>query len=399
MGVELKELVKQINSSDVKLLAGKEGLSNNVEWIHMVDTVEIAEFLSGGELAFTTGLGVGEQMSIMDLIENLYKKKSSGIFINIGPYIKEIPKEAIDFGNSHNFPIFEVKWKVHMSEIMRMFSFTITSSEQRTMELVAAFKNAIFMPRQEELYISTLMQKGYFAGWNYIIGVIDICDRVVGEDQEEIYSPLLNQRLEMFLKNAELTIKPRKHEVVLFTDQDRIVIVFSDISENEASELVEQARKGMEQYMKDSEVTFAGTGAVASDIRSMSKSYILAHKIAQYCKVMHMYDSTMKYSDMGMYKILLDVADKTVLEEYYNETIKVLDDYDANNGSNLVKTLECYMDNNGSVFETADELFVHRNTVNYKLKKIESLLGISIADYHERNRLALGLCAGITLKL
>ena len=49
------------------------------------------------------------------------------------------------------------------------------------------------------------------------------------------------------------------------------------------------------------------------------------------------------------------------------------------------------MKHNGSVQDTAEELFVHRNTVNYKIKKIEALLNVDITKLSVRNDLALGL--------
>lgn len=61
MSVVLKEAIRQAGCADIKLVAGKNGLTNAVEWVHMVDTTEIADFLSGGEIAFTTGIGVGEK--------------------------------------------------------------------------------------------------------------------------------------------------------------------------------------------------------------------------------------------------------------------------------------------------------------------------------------------------
>ena len=51
MSVVLKEAIRQAGCADIKLVAGKNGLTNAVEWVHMVDTTEIADFLSGGEIA------------------------------------------------------------------------------------------------------------------------------------------------------------------------------------------------------------------------------------------------------------------------------------------------------------------------------------------------------------
>ena len=125
MSVVLKEAIRQAGCADIKLVAGKNGLTNAVEWVHMVDTTEIADFLSGGEIAFTTGIGVSEKMSLLALVDRVYKNHASAMVVNIGPYVAEIPQEVIDFGNAHDFPVFEVPWSVHMADMMRMICFII----------------------------------------------------------------------------------------------------------------------------------------------------------------------------------------------------------------------------------------------------------------------------------
>ena len=49
-----------------------------------------------------------------------------------------------------------------------------------------------------------------------------------------------------------------------------------------------------------------------------------------------------------------------------------------------------YLDHNGSVRETADELYVHRNTINYKLNKISEILGMDLSQLDSRLQLRVG---------
>ena len=51
------------------------------------------------------------------------------------------------------------------------------------------------------------------------------------------------------------------------------------------------------------------------------------------------------------------------------------------------------MDHNGSVGKVAEELFVHRNTVNYKIKKIEQILDISLSDFKVRAEIMTAITA------
>lgn len=331
MSVVLKEAIRQAGCADIKLVAGKNGLTNAVEWVHMVDTTEIADFLSGGEIAFTTGIGVGEKMSLLALVDRVYKNHASAMVVNIGPYVAEIPQEVIDFGNAHDFPVFEVPWSVHMADMMRMICFTITQSQQRAMQLSAAFRYAIFTPKQE------------------------------------------------------------KHDVVVFTENDRILMVFSDMKEEKAAEFAETVKEQIVPLLKNTESIFVGVGNTTAGFRRLSKSYQIARKIVDLSKMENEEDTTRTYASMGVNRLLFNIENTDCFEEYYQDTIRPLDEYDALNNSNLVEVLDCYMKHNGSVQDTAEELFVHRNTVNYKIKKIEALLNVDITKFSVRNELALGL--------
>ena len=87
----------------------------------------------------------------------------------------------------------------------------------------------------------------------------------------------------------------------------------------------------------------------------------------------------------------MNIEDRDVLEDYYEHTIQPLVEFDQKNDSNLTQVLQCYLNHNGSVKETADELYVHRNTVNYKLAKIRELTGMDLSSIDARIQLAIGL--------
>lgn len=391
MGVLLSELIKQVNFKDIKLVAGKKGYSNQVNWVHMVENIEIADFLVGGEVTFTTGVGIREDMTLFDLMKEVYRRKASGMVINVGPYIPQITQDIIDFGNEHDFPIFEVPWRVHMADIMHMFCLTITRSEQREMELSSAFRYAIFASKQEELYVQTLMQKGYFAEWNYVVAIIDICDRLKGENDKIFYSPISGERMAMFLKRAKESICEKKQDAVVFQEKGNILIVLSDIQEEETAEIIEMAKNKLMRLMKRTETIFAGVGSTSNNIRNLTESYRIAKKIIDLSKIEHREQETRSYSSMGINSLLFHIDSVESMEEFCKKTITPLYEYDANNKSNLVEVLECYMKNNGSVQDTAQELFVHRNTINYKIKKVETILNVDIRSFEVRNELALGL--------
>ena len=94
------------------------------------------------------------------------------------------------------------------------------------------------------------------------------------------------------------------------------------------------------------------------------------------------------YSEIGVYKLLLSVQDTEVLNDLLVERLGKLVEFDKKNGTDYVPTLKCYLTNNSSVQEVAKKTFVHRNTINYKIKKIKEILGCEL-NYEDKLNLML----------
>ena len=67
-----------------------------------------------------------------------------------------------------------------------------------------------------------------------------------------------------------------------------------------------------------------------------------------------------------------------------NEKIEKLRLYDRKHNSNLIKTLNMYLQCNGLKRETAEKLFIVRQTLYHRLEKIEQIIGSDFMKYENR---------------
>ena len=81
------------------------------------------------------------------------------------------------------------------------------------------------------------------------------------------------------------------------------------------------------------------------------------------------------YKDQGIYTLLSKITDSKFLDAFVEKNIGKLIRADEVNKSNLCETLEAYIDHNCNAKETAESLYIHRNTLNYRLGKIQEILG------------------------
>ncbi|MFC7766468.1 PucR family transcriptional regulator [Leucobacter soli] len=72
---------------------------------------------------------------------------------------------------------------------------------------------------------------------------------------------------------------------------------------------------------------------------------------------------------------------KVPLQSIGDQILKVLIDYDAENDAQLVSTLKVYLESNCQATVAAQRLFVHRNTLRYRLRLIGKLTGADLDDF------------------
>ncbi|MEI6448556.1 MAG: PucR family transcriptional regulator [Actinomycetes bacterium] len=99
------------------------------------------------------------------------------------------------------------------------------------------------------------------------------------------------------------------------------------------------------------------------------------------------------FEDLGRRYQVLDALGDEQLRELREATVGRLSAADRSAGSVLLATLETYLRHGGSVSASAAELFVHRNTLRKRLRRIEDLLGVDLQSSGGRVEAYLGVRA------
>lgn len=75
------------------------------------------------------------------------------------------------------------------------------------------------------------------------------------------------------------------------------------------------------------------------------------------------------------------------LEMLISDSLNVLKDYDADNNTELYRTLKIYLRLERNLLQTAKQLFIHRSTLSYRIERIQNLTGVDLNDAGERLKL------------
>lgn len=180
----------------------------------------------------------------------------------------------------------------------------------------------------------------------------------------------------------------------------RILILCSSVPKDAANQRDENeqfaknllAKAKANGFPSDLRLT-CGVGCLRERVSELSDSCLEARKaleIGNHClpkqTVVHIHDVLVE-------QMLQDTADHPVLQTLYEEYIVPLEVYDQEFGANLLITLEAYLRLGSNTKQVAEELFIHRNSVLYRLERIRAILqkDLNNAEVHLRLELAVRL--------
>ena len=105
MAFLVKDLVDRQIFGGVRLVAGVLNVSNPILWVNVMEILDTPRSLNEGELVVSTGYGLEDQSLHKDLIHQLKKRGVSGLAIQPGYYIDQIPEYIIEDANKEGLPV------------------------------------------------------------------------------------------------------------------------------------------------------------------------------------------------------------------------------------------------------------------------------------------------------
>jgi purine catabolism regulator len=99
------------------------------------------------------------------------------------------------------------------------------------------------------------------------------------------------------------------------------------------------------------------------------------------------------FEDLGTYRLLLSMADPDALRAFADALLAALDAYDREHGGELLSSLQAFLQHNARWETAAAQLYVHRHTLRYRMRKVEELTGRDLTNSFDRMEFWLALRA------
>lgn len=173
---------------------------------------------------------------------------------------------------------------------------------------------------------------------------------------------------------------PGKYEIFPMTETDAIVIaeVRSNTSRGDLEAMGEHFQKKAEEIFGS--LPAVGIGSIVTDIRQLKESY----KESLYVlALLYLFDegkTVICYNHLGINRLIYQLP-LPLCERYLNEVF-IKGSFESFEEETL-ETVKCFFSNDLNVSETARQLFIHRNTLMYRLEKVKKLTGLDVRVFDQ----------------
>ncbi len=171
-------------------------------------------------------------------------------------------------------------------------------------------------------------------------------------------------------KSKDYVISVGEHDIVLVKE----LKVGTEMKEIEKIAINIADTLSTEFYTK----VVIGISTMVENIKDLAKAYQEAQVALEVGKVFETEKNIISYENLGIGRLIYQLP-TTLCEMFLQEVFKKgsLDSLDRE----TLMTIQCFFENNLNVSETSRKLFVHRNTLVYRLEKIRKLTGLDLREF------------------
>jgi purine catabolism regulator len=90
------------------------------------------------------------------------------------------------------------------------------------------------------------------------------------------------------------------------------------------------------------------------------------------------------WKDLGAFTLLLSIQDDEALKLYCDSVLGPIEEGDEEYGGELLRSLEAFIEQNGQWEKAAREVYCHRHTLRYRMRRVEELTGRDLSRAHDR---------------
>jgi PucR family transcriptional regulator, purine catabolism regulatory protein len=370
MELTVESLIAELG---LELSSGQGSAKAHVRWVHITELIDPTPWLKGGELLLTTGIQLDGPKAQHELIERLVEHEIAGLGFGTGFAHKKLPVALVNAARKHDFPVFEVPYEMPFIAITeRVFAQLVDERYEMLQRSMAG--DVLAEALTGNLYPEELQAKlrPFGIGEQAAVLAFSLSDPAVA-------APLL----ERALARADV------QSLVAIRAGLLCAVINIDGVEPDPIELAGRIRSELATRL-------GKVGAAASRpaaTHSLRSSFHEARCALEAARLRNgdTPETIASYKDLGAFQLLLSLQDDDALMSYCRGVLGPVEQGEGEYGDELLRSLDVFIENNGHWEKAAGELYCHRHTLRYRIRRIEQLTGRDFSRARDRIEFWLAL--------
>lgn len=355
MGIKLATLVCNSLLKDARLITGEKGLDKDVDGVSVYDAPIMSEeeadkLLEKRILYFTTlDQHRGHPDRVLQFIKQLAAADCAGLCIT-DKNANLIDGDVLNFMTANDIPLFEFDEKLSYSAIMQDLSIMlyfddIHLANSRKIERIIHAKLSHHELSMTLESINSKMQK--------YICVMSLED------------PGYDMSFELVM--SDFILANREYSYVRMNDL--IIYIISDNAPERVFEKVDEIKRIVNVHLNE---PYIGVSTVCErlNIEKAVRESRMARGIGK-----KLGDKCVYYDKASEIPLLIMLRDTVELREFYDAVRDIITQDEGDNRKELIMCIEEYLSAGGNFANAARKLYLHENTIRYRINKVKNLLG------------------------
>ena len=178
------------------------------------------------------------------------------------------------------------------------------------------------------------------------------------------------------------SIFPTKQKDFVTAVDEKSIILVKELKEKDSKEEIDQISKHIYDTLSAEAMTsvYVAIGTVVNDLKNVSASYKEAKLALEVGKIFEENKKIVNYEQLGIGRLIYQLP-APLCKMFINEVLHGLsmDQFDEE----TLTTVNKFFENNLNVSETSRQLYIHRNTLVYRLDKLQKMTGLDLRNFDD----------------
>ena len=402
---QCKDLLLLTTMSQAKVIAGLGGMEKGIRWSYKAENINFEKWVRGKELLIVSSpVTQRKNFDLYKTIEKAIELHMSCALLLIGEnYVTQIDKKVIDLAENNDFPLFTMPWDVPLLDFFEELGHAISYLDDRkdiedNLLAEIIFGNCINTSSIEQ----KCRQMGYDLSVLEQVFVLHLseqnsnetCNRLKYHDDKPSDAcarknqRITNDQIRSYAQTLKEYFSQCNYPAIVSCYGDRIIGFMRNCADDRKKiiEIFERFAKFLQNDRNEIEYTL-NIGETCENISKLQKSFHETSKINSSLEHINRKNEIVFYDEIGFYRMLMSYENTAPMQQFAYEVLRPVIQYEKKAHTQLMETMWAYFECDCNLQRTADKLFSHKNTVKYRLQRVEQLTGKSFTNRYQSQEL------------